>query len=40
VVLTMVAGKEIYRGGHLSAIDEDEFRSRLETIRNRIDSLG
>ncbi len=40
VVLTMVAGKEIYRGGHLSAIDEGEFRSRLETIRNRIDSLG
>ena len=40
VVLTMVAGKEIYRGGHLSAIDEDEFRSRLETIRNRIDSFG
>ena len=38
VVLTMVAGKEIYCDGHVSAVDEDEFRSRLETIRIRLDS--
>jgi aminodeoxyfutalosine deaminase len=40
VVLTLVAGKEIYRDGHVSAIDEGELQSRLETIRNRLDSLG
>ncbi len=40
VLLTMVAGKEIYRDGHVSAVDEAEFRSRLETIRIRLDSLG
>jgi 5-methylthioadenosine/S-adenosylhomocysteine deaminase len=40
VVLTMVAGKEIYRDGHVSLVDEGELQSRLETIRNRIDSLG
>ena len=40
VLLTMVAGKEIYRNGHMSAVDEGEFRSRLETIRIRLDSLA
>jgi 5-methylthioadenosine/S-adenosylhomocysteine deaminase len=39
VVLTMVAGKEIYRDGELSTIDEGEPRRRLETIRSRLDSL-
>jgi 5-methylthioadenosine/S-adenosylhomocysteine deaminase len=39
VVLTMVAGKEIYRDGHVSAIDEGELRSRSETIRIRLDSF-
>jgi len=38
--LTMVAGKEIYRDGHVSAFDEGELRSRLETIRRRLDSSG
>ncbi|HSP63754.1 MAG TPA: amidohydrolase family protein [Pyrinomonadaceae bacterium] len=40
VVLTMVAGKEIYRDGHMSFVDEGEQQSRLETIRTRLDSLG
>jgi cytosine/adenosine deaminase-related metal-dependent hydrolase len=40
VVLTMVAGKEIYRDGRVSAVDESEFQSRLATIRARLDSLG
>ena len=39
VLLTMVAGKEIYRDGHVSGVDESELRSRLETIRIRLDSL-
>ena len=39
VLLTMVAGKEIYRDGHVSTLDEGEFRNRLETIRIRLDSL-
>jgi len=40
VLLTMVAGKEIYRDGHVGAIDEGELRSRLETIRRGLDSSG
>jgi 5-methylthioadenosine/S-adenosylhomocysteine deaminase len=40
VVLTVVAGKEIHRDGHVSAIDEGECRSRLGTIRRRLDSSG
>ena len=39
VLLTMVAGKEIYRDGHVSGVDESELRSRLETIRIRLDLL-
>ena len=38
VVLTMVEGKEIYRDGLVSAVDEGEFQSRLATIRSRLDS--
>jgi 5-methylthioadenosine/S-adenosylhomocysteine deaminase len=37
VLLTMVAGKEIYRDGHVSGLDESELRRRLETIRIRLD---
>ena len=40
VLLTMVAGKEIYRNDRVSAIDEGELQSRLETIRIRLDSLA
>jgi cytosine/adenosine deaminase-related metal-dependent hydrolase len=39
VLLTVVAGKEIYRDRQVSAVDESELRSRLETIRIRLDSL-
>jgi 5-methylthioadenosine/S-adenosylhomocysteine deaminase len=40
VVLTMVAGKEIYRDGHVSAIDEDDLRGRLEQTRITLDSVA
>ncbi len=39
VLLTMVAGKEIYRDGQVSVVDESEMRSRLDTIRTRLDLL-
>jgi len=38
VLLTMVAGREIYRGGHIRGVDEVEFRERLGHIRIKIDS--
>jgi 5-methylthioadenosine/S-adenosylhomocysteine deaminase len=38
VLLTMVAGREIYRGGHISGVDEVEVRERLGHIRIKIDS--
>jgi len=37
VVLTVVAGKEIYRGQHLTTVDEVESARRLKTIRMKID---
>lgn len=40
VLLTMVAGKEIYREGHVSSVDEDEFRKRIAQARSRIDSAA
>jgi len=39
VLLTMVAGREIYRGGLISAVNEVEFREHLGHIRIKIDSL-
>lgn len=36
VAMTMVAGKEIYRAGRLAGVDEDEFRTRLETVHRSI----
>jgi cytosine/adenosine deaminase-related metal-dependent hydrolase len=38
ILLTVVAGKEIYRDGHLNGVDEGEFRERLEQVRTKIDS--
>jgi 5-methylthioadenosine/S-adenosylhomocysteine deaminase len=38
VLLTMVAGKEIYRDGVVSRLDENELKSRLETMRIRLDA--
>jgi len=37
VVMTMVAGKEIYREGKVGA-DESEYRTRIEMVRARLDS--
>jgi len=39
VLLTMVAGKEIYRDGRVTGSAEEELRIRLETIRTRLDSV-
>jgi cytosine/adenosine deaminase-related metal-dependent hydrolase len=36
VVMTMVAGKEIYRDGRVGA-DESEYRTRLEAVRTKIE---
>jgi hypothetical protein len=36
VVMTMVAGKEIYRDGRVGA-DESEYRTRIETVRTKIE---
>ena len=38
VVLTMVAGKEIYRDNHVTAVDEENLRTRLETLSRKLDS--
>jgi cytosine/adenosine deaminase-related metal-dependent hydrolase len=36
VVMTMVAGKEIYRNGKVGA-DESEYQTRIETVRTKIE---
>ena len=38
VVMTMVAGKEIYRDGKVGA-HESEYQTRLETVRTKLDSI-
>lgn len=40
VLLTMVAGKEIYRDGRIKGVDEDEFHQRLAHVRTKIDSAA
>jgi len=37
VILTMVAGKEIYRDQHITTIDQAETQQRLEAARTKID---
>ena len=37
VVLTMVAGKEIYRDGTVRGVDEDDLRGRLEQVRIKLE---
>jgi cytosine/adenosine deaminase-related metal-dependent hydrolase len=37
VLLTMVAGKEIYRDGLVRGVDEAELQTRLDLIRDRLD---
>jgi len=39
VRLTMVAGKEIYRDGRISAVPEEELQIRLEEIRSRLEAI-
>jgi 5-methylthioadenosine/S-adenosylhomocysteine deaminase len=38
VLLTMVAGKDVYRDGRVQGVDENEFRERLAQVRMKIDS--
>jgi 5-methylthioadenosine/S-adenosylhomocysteine deaminase len=38
VLLTMAAGHEIFRGGRVNALDEDELQCRLLEIRGRIET--
>jgi cytosine/adenosine deaminase-related metal-dependent hydrolase len=40
VMLTMVAGKEVYRDGQVMTVDEGELGSRLEKIRTTLDSTA
>jgi 5-methylthioadenosine/S-adenosylhomocysteine deaminase len=40
VLMTMVAGKEIYRDGLVRGVDENEMRHRLAQIRTKIDSAS
>jgi 5-methylthioadenosine/S-adenosylhomocysteine deaminase len=39
-LMTMVAGKEIYRDGLVRGVDENEIRDRLAQIRIKIDSAS
>jgi cytosine/adenosine deaminase-related metal-dependent hydrolase len=38
VLLTMVAGKEIYREGRMTVVDEEELRQRLRLVRSKLDA--
>jgi cytosine/adenosine deaminase-related metal-dependent hydrolase len=40
VLLTVVAGKEIYRDGRVTSVDENEFRDRLMQVRTKIDTAA
>ncbi len=37
VLLTTVAGKEIYRDGRVTGVDESEFRERIVRVRSKIE---
>ena len=39
VVMTMVAGKEIYRNGSVGRANESEYQTRLEMVRTKLDSI-
>ena len=36
VVLTVVAGREVYRDGRVTTVDENRLRARMKEIRNRL----
>jgi cytosine/adenosine deaminase-related metal-dependent hydrolase len=40
VLLTVVAGQEIYRDGRLKGVDEGQLRERLAQVRLKIDSIA
>jgi len=40
VLLTVVAGQEIYRDGRLRGVDEGQLRERLAQVRLKIDSIA
>src|SRR5207249_2627347 len=40
VIMTMVAGREIYRNDRVSTIDEVDFQSQLKTLRTKLDSVA
>lgn len=40
VILTVVAGKEIYRDSHVTTVDEHDFLTRTQDIRSRLEHSG
>jgi 5-methylthioadenosine/S-adenosylhomocysteine deaminase len=36
VALTMVAGREVYRDGHVTTVDEERLRARMAEIREKV----
>lgn len=36
VTLTVVAGREVYRDGHVTTVDEDRLRARMREIANKL----
>lgn len=36
VILTVVAGREVYRDGHVTTVDEDRLRVRIKEISNKL----
>ena len=40
VVLTVVAGREVYRDGRVTTIDEDRLRARIRGLRGKLNSSG
>ncbi|MDX6271958.1 MAG: aminodeoxyfutalosine deaminase [Acidobacteriota bacterium] len=40
VVLTMVAGREVYRDGRVTNVDEERLRARMAEIRKKVTSDG
>ncbi|MGZ8847855.1 MAG: amidohydrolase family protein [Pyrinomonadaceae bacterium] len=39
VLMTLVAGKEVYRDGNVRGPDEVEYRTRMKMVRTKIDSI-
>jgi len=39
VLMTLVAGKEVYRDGNVGCIDEVENLTQIETVRTKLDSI-